>query len=796
MALNTVFDTCEPRPDVLSGKTKDEDFAADLAKVISGTAPPEYADPVTFFANSYPTRGMKELLKAICQRLSGVGGETASVIRLDTQYGGGKTHGLIALVHAVRGLKGVPNISEFVDPKLLPKGDVRVAAFDGDNADPANGFRLEDDLFAFTPWGQLAYELAGRDGYERVRRSDETRSAPGAATLKELFGGKPTLIVLDEVAVYLRKAEQAAPGSSAQFPSYVRALIKAVTETPKAALVYTLALGKDDGAGEGRGAHREENMRALEAFAEVEAESARQSTQINPTEDDETADVLRRRLFARVDTKAARQAVEAYAHLWKTNRDTIAEEAFSEETRDQFLRGYPLHPELLEVLTEKTSTLSTFQRTRGMLRLLARTIHQMWKTRPCDAFAIHAHHVRLADESIRSEILTRLQQQHLAPPLKGDVEAVPGDEKALAEVLDQKHYAGQLPVTTYIARTIFLNTLAYGDDLKGLPADRLVFSMTSPALEPAFIEQARMRFITESLYLDDRPGAPMRFQVEPNLTQMIRRQMRAIESGDVRAELNARIKSLFSRAGSNFELIEFPAGSYEVPDEIGDGRPLLVLMNYEALSMTGEPREAPAEIANIFQYKGTEQKYRELRNNLVFLVADARECDNMRERVRRRIALRELQKSESLSKLAEYQQAKLKAEYQDSDFKAAQSILLCYRHLFFPSHAPFPGATVPLAYTTIEVTNPNDTPGDGQRHLLRILREQKKILGEGDAPDAPAYVRDQTPLKVKGAITTFEMRMEFRRAPKLSILLGDAPLVACIREGVEQGVFIYREGNQ
>ena len=129
----------------------------------------------------------------------------AAIFRLDTSYGGGKTHGLIALTHAARGLGSVPNISEFVDLSLLPRGTVRVAAFDGENADPANGRAMEGRVLAYTPWGEIACALAGREGYERVRRSDETRIAPGAETLRELFGGEPTLILLDELSVYLRK---------------------------------------------------------------------------------------------------------------------------------------------------------------------------------------------------------------------------------------------------------------------------------------------------------------------------------------------------------------------------------------------------------------------------------------------------------------------------------------------------------------------------------------------------------------------------------------------------------------
>ena len=115
MTIPTIFETCRPRADVLKGAITEADFAADLAQVIIGTGNAEYLDPARFFANTYPTRGLKNLLANVCRRLVGTGGEVASIFRLDTSYGGGKTHGLIALCHAARGMQGVSGIAEFVD---------------------------------------------------------------------------------------------------------------------------------------------------------------------------------------------------------------------------------------------------------------------------------------------------------------------------------------------------------------------------------------------------------------------------------------------------------------------------------------------------------------------------------------------------------------------------------------------------------------------------------------------------------------------------------------------------------
>ena len=139
MPLPTIFEACRPRSDVLRGSVTEADFAADLAQVILDQGSKEYTDPKRFFANTYPTRGLKALLANVCGRLTGSGDEVAAIFRLDTSYGGGKTHGLIALTHAARGMQGVPNVAEFLDPKLIPQGNVRIAAFDGENADPANG---------------------------------------------------------------------------------------------------------------------------------------------------------------------------------------------------------------------------------------------------------------------------------------------------------------------------------------------------------------------------------------------------------------------------------------------------------------------------------------------------------------------------------------------------------------------------------------------------------------------------------------------------------------------------------
>lgn len=306
MSIPTIFDTCRPRQDVLDGTISDSDFAANLSRVLRGDATEDYKKPSQFFANTYPTEGLKELLKNVCRRLSGSGQAISAVFRLDTSFGGGKTHGLIALVHAARGMVDVANVAEFVDPALVPKGHVRIAAFDGENADAANGRPMGDGIRAFTPWGEIAYQLAGKAGYEIVRRSDEEKIAPGTDTIRELFGSDPILIVLDELGEYLRKVQHM--GGRDQLTAFMKALLTAIESTPNAAVVYTLAVRQD---GKGIDAFGEENEFISNAMLELESVSGRKATHLNPTKDDETAKVIRRRIFAHIDDAAASVLISA-----------------------------------------------------------------------------------------------------------------------------------------------------------------------------------------------------------------------------------------------------------------------------------------------------------------------------------------------------------------------------------------------------------------------------------------------------------------------------------------------------
>ncbi len=788
-AIPTIFDTCRPRPDVLDGTVADADFAADLAQVLTGRASAAYRDPVRFFANTWPTRGLKHLLANVCRRLSGAGGAVGPIFRLDTAYGGGKTHGLIALAHAARGLAGVPDAAEFVDPALLP-APVRIAAFDGENADPANGRALEADLLAYTPWGEIAYALGGAAGHERVRRSDERRIAPGADTLRSLIGDAPALILLDELSVYLRKARRLDDARD-QLTAFLTSLFKAVETAPRAALVYTLAVGKD--GRRSTDAYSEEQQFVADRMAEIESVSARKATLLNPTEEDETVQVLRRRLFETIDDAAVPAVVDAYRAAWTAAGDTVAADAARPETAGLFRASYPLHPHVLQTLTGKTATLANFQRVRGMLRLLARTVAHLWRRRPADATAIHLHHIDPGDEPTRQELVTRLGQSAFLPAITRDVAAGRVAQPALAEAIDAAQHRGLPPYAAYAARTIFMHTLAFNEPLKGMTPEQLRYAAIGPAVDASFLEDARKRFLADSAYLDDRPGAPMRFLAEANLGQIVRREEQHVDPGEARAQLGDRIREVFD--GKTFETIPFPGGPFDVPDEVGDGRPKLVVFAYDGVTIGGTVDEAPPLVEHVYSRTGADgAALRKLRNHLVFVTADEDGKAAMQRRMLRRLALQRLKAPDRLADLAEHQQAQVRELEAKSEQELAIAIQQCYRHVFYPSRARLGTSGVDLAHTAIDVHSAADRPGAGQQHIARALRDLRKLRFPEDEPDAPAYVRDRTPLK-KGRMTTWALRDEFRRDPALAILPGDDLFIRGVRRGIEQGDYVYQRGD-
>ncbi len=380
-----------PHKDIRDGRFDESVFAASLSDVVNKRGPADYYDASLFFARTSPTQGLVNLLAAVVGRLAGTGPGEA-VIQIQTPFGGGKTHALVALYHLFKDQSAVTSSADVVQRVLaqtkraaFPKA--RLVCFDG---------TAPGTLSAKTPWGELAAQL-GR--YDLVREYDEQRLATGKDLLHQVLGDEPVLILMDEIAEYAAKARD--------FRGQVMAFFQELTETvkvlPRCALVVTLPSSAPYGeAGE-------------RALSELQRIFGRVEAIYTPVEGAEVYEVLRRRLFENLDfsrdTPEARQVAadidltaDNYWQMYQQRGDDIPSEARQPAYKEKLRQAYPFHPQLIDTLYERWSTYPTFQRTRGTLRLLAEVVADLDR-REHPAPLIQCAHLNLANSQIRREFL-------------------------------------------------------------------------------------------------------------------------------------------------------------------------------------------------------------------------------------------------------------------------------------------------------------------------------------------------------------------------------------------------------
>lgn len=346
MALQPIIETCQPREDILQGGLTDAHFAAQLDAVVrEPNKYPVYGDPTAFFAVTYPTEGLKRLLSSTFGRLSGRRGEVEGaehgVVRFQTSFGGGKTHGLIAAYHLANGARP-PAIGEFVDPDLLP-ATCQVAAVVGDTLDASTGIEVNGRRVK-TMWGAIAAQL-GDEAWAKVEQQDENRTAPGTETWVEIFQAAPTLVIIDEVAAHMR-----ALGSSGDpdirrqaeaMPTFLFSLFTAAARVDHARVIITLATQHDAFAKETAAVSK---LLDTDSSAGAEAESvlARFREVLVPAEEHEISAILRRRLFDTIDEDAAQKASEAFAELYAELEKKELTLNFDADIRARIASSYPL----------------------------------------------------------------------------------------------------------------------------------------------------------------------------------------------------------------------------------------------------------------------------------------------------------------------------------------------------------------------------------------------------------------------------------------------------------------------
>lgn len=732
-----------PHPDIRAGRFDESVFAANLADVVADRGPLEYRDAETFFRKTYPTRGLVELLATVLARLSGQGTGEA-VIQIQTPFGGGKTHSLIALYHlftAGRHLASQDLVSQALKAAAIGEvPSVRVATFVGTAADPLKGK---------TPWGELAGQLGQ---YDLLREHDERRQTPGKDLLHELLRQQPMLILMDEIAEYVVKAK----GFGGQVLAFFQELTETVKVLPQCVLVVTLPSSAPYG---------EEGERALNQLQQI---FGRVEAIYTPVQGEEVYELIRRRLLedAGDPTEAGRTA-DGYFELYQRLGDDVPREVREPAYREKLRKAYPFHPELIDLLFERWSTLSTFQRTRGVLRLLAEVVADLYR-RQHPAPLIQPAHLNLANPAIRREFL-----KHIGNEYEGVIASDIVDSNARAQKIDREtggDYA-RFGVATGLATAIFFGSFS-GGEKKGLGIQRLRLAVLREGMPAALVGDALGRLEEELWYLHVENGL-YAFSNQPNLNRIIVEKEEQVHDEMIAAAIREQLERM---AGSELSVTLWPRASQDVPDN--KQLKLAVLSPQQGRQSRG----TTAFVEDLLGRAGT--TFRTYRNTLVVLVPDAAEMVAVRERVKRYLALRAIQDDKALVRqLSEESRRTLESKLKDAEGGLPFQVLSAYRHLakagetgveWLDLGLPTVGEKGPLARRVREYLK--------SQELLVDKLAPHRLLEKALRPD-----EQEKPLA--------EIVEAFLRYPHLPMLEGEVVITSAVAQGVTTGLFGVRVGE-
>jgi uncharacterized protein len=709
-------DIITPHTDVASGLFEQAEFAADLFEVASGTADVEYQDPVAFFARTYLTEGLTDLLVGAARRLSGGGSDP--VIELQTNFGGGKTHSMIGLFHLASGvaageLPGVGEALASAGVSLPPK--VNRAVIVGQMLRPSTPQVVDKSTSLRTLWGQLAFQLGGLAGYEIVRRDDEMGTNPGSAlkTLFQQFG--PAVILIDEWVAYARQLREAGDGErlpagdfDTQF-TFAQALTEAAAAVPNVVVLISIP-ASDIEVGGDRG------RAALEKLKNV---TQRKAKQWQPASPDESFEIVRRRLFDPITPENARVrdgVIRAYDEMYRTNRGDFPPGVGDAEYRRRMELSYPIHPELFDRLFGEWSTLDKFQRTRGVLRLMAIAISQLWQ-RGDQSLLITPATLPMDSASFVSEIKKYLEEGW-DPVIKSDVDG----ENALPLRIDQenKHF-GRISATRRVARSVYMASAPRPDGSRGVDIKSVVLGCTQPGESPAQFADALKRLSGQAthLYVD---GSQYWYSLKPNVTRMAAdRAASNFSDHDADDEVKRRLGRETDR-GAFAAIQVFAEGPGDVPDD--DEGVRLVVLSPE-VSHAGNDANSPAVALADRILSQRESGPRLNRNLLVFVAAAPARLTELRASVRAYLAWRSIVEDKDALDLTPHQQRQATSKRDDTSQQVDSLMAETFTMILTPTQKP---GTAEIEWQTSKATATGQLAARVEK---KLISEEKIVTSYG-----------------------------------------------------------------
>lgn len=706
-----------PHPDVASGRYIQAEFAADLAQVVQGKADPEYGDPKEFFRRTYLTEGLMDLLVTGIKRLTGQGGDP--VVQLQTSFGGGKTHSMLALYHLFGGQIGFSEIpgGETIISRI---GDVddrieaRRAVIVG-TAFSSTEPRQYPDCTTHTLWGDIAYQIGGLEAYRVVEKADMTGVSPGSDTILQLlekYG--PALLIVDELVAFARNlynvSERLPAGSFDAVMTFFQSLTEAVKRSSDSMLLVSIPESAIEIGGEGGKA-------ALDILAKT---IGRIESVWKPVTATESFEIVRRRLFSSEMDYAARDAVlAAFREMYAGNSGEfpsgVAEGDYLRRMKD----AYPIHPELFARLYEDWSTLDRFQRTRGVLRLMATVIHRLWQDNDQSLMIMPAS-IPLWAATVRNEMLRYLPDNWPAI-VDADID---GEDSKPYQIDKSIPTLGQYAASRRVARAIFVGSApsVAGQSVRGIEEVRVRLATVQPGEQLAAFNDALRRMSNQLTYLYS-DGSRYWYDTRPTVNRIAQDRAQNIHADLVYQEAIDRLRAVRYRREDFAAAHIAPQSSGDVADE-WRARVVVLAPEY-GHKKNGSLSRAQEVAKEILENRGNAPRL--YRNMLVFIAPDATNTEAWEQSLREYLAWKSIDdEAEPLN--LDAQQRKQVA----SALKRAEETLLArlqetYSWLIVPAQ---PVPTGPIEYQAHRISG-QDSFYDRAARKLR----QSELLIQRWSPD-------------------------------------------------------------
>lgn len=816
--MQSILKTCTPRSDILTGSFNPEIFTASLSEVIrfySGKHTPIsriYTDAGIFFREAtYPTDGMKMLLSDVFERLSG-NSSVPAIHRLETAFGGGKTHSLIACIHIAQLGKNIrEDLTNIIDPSiLLEPGEISIAGIAGDEIPVMKTAGAE--LLPYTLWGEIAYQIGGEDLYSLVEAEASSYAAPGKHYFDKVFADRKVLLMLDELAQYAARFSAAVPGGGDQLAAFLMALNNYARMRPGMAVIITLASSADAFATQtenlvkilsevkGTEISQDEALGiAQDAVKGIGSVTARDATSLVPVHSAEISRVLSKRLFSRIDTESSAQTASLYFDIYKKNSSILPDIASRSEYKDRMTACYPLHPTLIDFLNNKLSSCENFQGTRGVLRVLSLAVRNIWG-RKMDIPMIHACHLDLKDAKTVNEIIGRTSGNHLLPVINADIggadtESLFEGGKSNAEQADSENpHPEGWPMHVYAWKSVFLHSLAGSErglesNIFGLTEQDAVLETSFPGFTPFQVLKALEKINESAFYLRFSNGKYYA-SLEPSENIVLAGIRRKITNAETDEFLDSTARKILRKDIKSFNIYD----DVELPENIPDnkGIPCIAVIKLGAGKINPEefivsagvntprieqnlvfllvPRTVSATIGIVKE-----------ENLLITELSDAEKTLNrLREIAKLVLAMRRLSEApESYGIRPEkLKESEFQKRLRERELALQTSVTEAYRQLWFPS------STGQIACKEIKASG-----GEGGESFFNqirsVLKDENELVTDETSPDAikPLFFESSDFISIS------DIQKKFCRERKWPVPESPKTIAKIARDGVVKGLW-------